>query len=234
MSKYTTQLRYICENLYDNANHDVSDVDEIISDTALKIFNFDFPIFDETYRKGLCEKIIRHFYTQEIGYETVGLWHLKLKTKMLEIMPYYNQLYESTLKDFNPFNDVDVTINKDDTVDLNATKGTKYTGYTEDSGTDKLKHRYSRTPQGGLTGIENDQYLTEATIDDKTNNNRKTYNNNVDVTDGSKTVDKYIEKITGKRGFDSYSKMLIEFRKTFLNIDMQIIDELDSLFMQIW
>ena len=56
-----------------------------------------FPIFDENYRSVLETKILRHYYTREIGFETVGLWKHYLKTKLNEIMPKYNKLYEASI-----------------------------------------------------------------------------------------------------------------------------------------
>ena len=110
MSKYTTEVRFICESL---TGHDDStgydDIDSIIQDAIPLIFSFDFPIFDEEYRNVLCTKILRHYYTREIGLETYGLWKLKLQTKLNEIMPYYNKLYESELYKYNPLHDVDMT-----------------------------------------------------------------------------------------------------------------------------
>ena len=44
----------------------------------------------------------------------------------------------------------------------------------------------------------------------------------------------YIESISGKQGSASYSKLLTEFRNTFLNIDMMVIEELSDLFMYLW
>jgi hypothetical protein len=63
----------------------------------------------QEHRTLLFKKILLHYYTREIGYETVGLWKLKLNQKLMEIMPYYNQLYESELIEFNPMKNVDVT-----------------------------------------------------------------------------------------------------------------------------
>ena len=107
MSKYTTQVRFICEN-YAGLTESVGygKVDEIIASARKKVFDFPYPIFDETYRNVLETKILKHFYTREIGAETVGLWKLWLNTKMNEIMPYYNKLYKSELLDFNPLYDV--------------------------------------------------------------------------------------------------------------------------------
>ena len=110
MSKYTTEVRFICENAagYDESKG-FSDVESIITVAAPKVFNFDFPIFDENYRLPLEKKILRHYYTREIGEETVGLWKLRMQDTLCNIMPYYNKLYESELITFNPLYDVDMT-----------------------------------------------------------------------------------------------------------------------------
>lgn len=108
MSKYTTEVRYICE---EKSGLDKSvgcdDVDRVISNSWNKIFTTQCRIFDENYRSILCSKILKHYYLREIGAETVGIWKLWMNTKLEEIMPYYNQLYESALLEFDPFKDVD-------------------------------------------------------------------------------------------------------------------------------
>lgn len=103
MSKYTTEVRYICEN-YANQSESkgYNSVQSILDNSWDKVFDFDFPIFDENYREPLCKKILKHFYTREIGEETVGLWKLRLDDRMNEIMPYFNKLYESELISIEP------------------------------------------------------------------------------------------------------------------------------------
>lgn len=162
-------------------------VEQVIKNSLPKVFDFDFPIFDESYRGVLETKILRHYYTREIAHETVGLWKLKLCTKLNEIMPYYNQLYKSELLEFNPFLDVDLTrerkvdstgtrdtstntnTNVDTTSDssLSNDTSTTDTGNTSDNG--KRKQMYSDTPQGAITDLEDGKYLTNATIDDNVN-----------------------------------------------------------------
>lgn len=106
MSKYTTQVRWIVEV----ATPDFSgSINERIRAACPKIFNFDFPIWSEEYRVELETKILRHYYMSEIGMETVALWKLFLETELNEIMPYYNQLYLTTVKDYDYMVDVDVT-----------------------------------------------------------------------------------------------------------------------------
>lgn len=114
MGKYTTEVRYICESyagLTESVGYD--SIEETIENSYLQIFdNENIPMYEgepDAHRHGLLKKILLHYYTREIGYETVGLWKLKLNQKLKEIMPYYNKLYESELIEFDPMKNVDVT-----------------------------------------------------------------------------------------------------------------------------
>lgn len=291
MSKYTTEVRFICETAAGlRESEGLSSVKQILAAAIPKVFDFDFPIFDESYRNVLETKILRHYYTREIGLETVGLWKLKLETKLNEIMPYYNQLYKSELLKFNPFYDVDLTRDHKLTREETATqKGTVNT--TEDSNTNESTtqdttsdstinnttgstseenatgtkthyDKYSDTPQGSLQNVQNDTYLTNARmINDNDTQTGKTTVNGTDESKGNttsntnaetssetrrdvdvnstnnrdlNTLDDYLEHVKGKNGGASYSALLKEFRETFLNIDMMIIDELAELFFNLW
>ena len=218
MSKYTTQLRFICESIVDlNESTKANGVTELIEKIWDKVFTFDFPIFDESYRKELCVKILRHYWTREIGQETYGAWKIRLETKLCDIMPYYNQLYKSELLEFNPMFDVDLTRSSD-----RANKGS-VTG--TDTGESKTTDLFSDTPQNGLRDVESGEYLTSANVNNNDYSNRNNTNSN--------SQESFWEKVQG-RSNRSGSRALIEFRKTFLNIDMLVIEELEPLFMQLW
>lgn len=62
----------------------------------------EYPIFDEAHRATLNDKIISHYYFREIGQETPSRFSFNLRRKMNEIMPYYNQLYESEMIKYDP------------------------------------------------------------------------------------------------------------------------------------
>lgn len=283
MSKYTTEVRFICEH-YSGLKESVEyeSVASVIEKARTKVFDFDFPIYDESYRSVLETKILKHYYTREIGFETVALWKLWLDKRLNEIMPYYNQLYKSTTLEFNPFYDVDLTT--DSKRNVNHDEDTTSKGNSKDVRTDNLRTEsdstsvrtddlahsdttntssdtmtaYSDTPQGSLTGVQNLNYLTNATrvtgtgteTNNGTNTGTSTTKNNGTVSDtGTQTtegeastsgtrdytnIDDYLEHVKGKRGGQSYAELLLQYRKTFLNIDMQIIDELSDLFMNLW
>lgn len=113
MSKYTTEVRFICENKAGmKESVGAGEVDRVIAASWNKIFTTKCTFFDETYRAPLCQKILKHYYLREIGTEVVGVWQLWMNTRLEEIMPYYNQLYKSALLEFEPFKDIDVTYDR--------------------------------------------------------------------------------------------------------------------------
>lgn len=259
MSKYTTQVRFICES---KSGIDISggcgDVDNIIANSWNKIFTSKAPFFDEDYRSVLCQKILKHYYLREICCETVGIWTLWMNTRLEEIMPYYNQLYESAKIEFNPMHDVNLTREhnrkENETASGNRdTTGNRDTNITSNGTTNRTtnsdenkKDLYSDTPQGALTGVENETYLTNARkITDNVNESdneevNNTEKNSSDYSDKEKTTsnvdttEDYLETLVGKQGTESFSSLLNKFRETFLNIDMQVIEEFSDLFFGLW
>jgi len=229
MATYTMTVKKICEDYAGTSvSADYSNIDSILEIAIPKIFSADFPIFDENYRYALCKKIIMHYFTREIGYETLGLWKLKLRAKMNEIMPYYNQMYNSELLlcGVDILNDTDYTR----TGTNNKNTNTSGNSITTNINNNKSMDAFSDTPQGQLTDVENLNYLTTARqvndSSDATSNG--TYNST--IGDASQ----YAETIRGKMNSTSYSKLLVDFRKTFMNIDMDIIEELKDLFFLLW
>ena len=253
MSKYTTEVRFICENSAGLSESEGADnVDSILDKCWNKVFNFDFPIFDENYRQALCRKILKHYYTREIAHETVGRWKLALNAKLNEIMPYYNQLYKSELLEFNPFYDVDLTRSREGSGTSNKTSNNTETnsGTSKNvsigsgtSNTDTL-NRFSDTPQNSMdtqgiadsvplttvTKVNEDNTTTNESTDTLTRNDSKTGN----VTENINNTDKYIETVRGKQGTENYSSLLKKFRETFLNIDMMIIEDCSDCFFTLW
>ena len=242
MSIYTTELRFICESKAGISNSvGFNQIDDVISNSWNKIFD-NFPIFDESYRSVLCSKILKHYYTREISAETVGLWQLWLNTRMGEIMPYYNKLYESALLEFDPFKDTNYSRNHGGTFTgdtrRNGRSDVSVDNSVTSNGTSNSKNLFSDTPQGAITNIENESYLTNATLIKDTDTNTTTTDGNSTTqnteTTGITNTDNWIETIVGKQSTVSYSKLLQEFRDTFLNIDVMIINDLSDLFMNLW
>lgn len=338
MARYTTQVRTICETvagLSDSVGY--TDVETVLNDSWDKIFTA-FPIYDEAHRADLCKKILRHYYMDEIAFETYGLWQLTINTKLVEIMPQYNSLYKASAEIINPLYNKSLSrrydgtskgTNKDTRTDnltdtasatttatgtdmrtdnLTDTNGGSVVTKSDSKRTDALKavtdntststttssasnnssndSFTSDTPQGSLSDVKSGKYMTNASIGKSTgstsgndknettakntaNNTGTVSNTGTDTVTDSHTItktgtvkndstnsttsdstlsktgtvvndgidsrtDAHTETVTGYEGSATYAELLKKYSDAIINIDMMIINDLSTMFMQIW
>ena len=242
MSRYTTEVRYICESLAGlDKSVGYSNVNEVIEKSRNRIFP-PFEIFDESYRPVLEIKILKHFYTREIGAETFGLWQLRLDAKLSVIMPYYNKLYKAINIDIPVIDNVDMNVehNIGRNADTKVNDNTDITAnsQTTTNTTANSKIRHSDTPQGSLQNLESNEYMTDATISDSTqsvnSSTSSTSNSTGNSNTNAKSTEEYVEHRWGKEGTVTYVSMVNEYIEKMKNVDAMLIRELEDLFMQIW
>lgn len=228
MSKYTTELRYPVEQFLHEAGHEA---DEVNWKTIYgKLGLDDYPIFDEAYRETLNNKIIRAYYFREIGFETFGQFKWQLRRFMHEIMPYYNQLYLSQDLVTDPLASKDLSYTESWT--RNEDTKRKASSKASTSGESKDRNLFQDTPMNGLdTGaIESGDYATTVTFDD-TSTKSTTDNSSANDYQG----DYEGAKAHNQKGYDkSQSELLLLYRKTFINIDLEIVERCDKLFLHVW
>lgn len=191
----------------------------------------DYPIFDENYRSVLNQKILYHYYENEIGFETAPLFRFYLKQKLNEIMPYYNELYKAQTKLIN--NDLLLNnVNLTETLDGSNTTQTKSNSQSTNNGTSKNKNLFQDTPQGKIsqTDIDSQTWATNLTLDKNETNNTI---NDSNSSSGSGT-NNYIKTIIGNNGGKFNIDILNDIKNNLMNIDLMIIDDLNELFMQIF
>lgn len=193
MSKYTTQLRWIVEQLSQGLE---TPKGQQYPNAVYKYIGLsDYPIFDENYRTTLNDMIINHYYFREIGFETAAQFSWYLKRTMREIMPKYNMLYTALLEmnNENPLSDFSRHRNenwKSHTDDI--TKGTSNTDMGETRKDDNTNSNlgevndtskstedgrtvFQDTPMGmlsnsGFPSVVNLDYATNVTYTDNKNN----------------------------------------------------------------
>ena len=190
---------------------------------TLKEHNFNFgldsyPIFDENYREPLNNKIINHYYLNEIGQETASLFKFVLNQKMNEIMPKYNEMYKAQielLKNITGNVNLKETFTRDTSSEASSTSTSLNTG----------KNLFQDTPQGKIfqTDIDNQNYATNVTM------------NKNNISDNSSTsgtgLENYIKNIVGNNGNLYNFEIIAKLKDSFINIDMEIINELSDLFI---
>jgi hypothetical protein len=189
-----------------------------------------YPIFDESHRNVLNNKIVDHFLNREIGQETIDIFRHAVRRKMNEIMPLYNQMYRSEALILDPFLTFRST-SESATNGESESRATEQSVGTTKSATDSTARAVgSDTPQVQLSGNEDYATQIQDTVSRATADGSSDGSSTQDSTGSqSGTMSSSSEGFTG-----SVSALVQEYRATFLNIDMQIIDELEPLFMQIW
>lgn len=251
MSKYTVQLRWIVEQELDDKKlkHSEENWEAVYEKLGLN----DYPIFDESHREELNNKIIRHYYFREIGYETVAMFAWKFRALMFEIMPYYNKLYESELLEFNPLTDFKEIYDGEwaskNTTDRDITENedTDFHSETEHDGTSSTSSRetFHDTPMSMLgeqepTQIQMMKWATTVTYD-----NESTATHDETETDSTRDRDRTQSEDVEANGegtsahtIEGYrhspSELLMKYRETFLNIDKEIVERCNEVFFKLW
>ena len=219
MAKYTIQVKTIVESLSGKTESlGLSSLDEDIEIARTKIFDFDYPFYDPSQKADFEKWILESILMDEINYETYGLWHLKLRTWMKTNMPYYNKLYESAKLITNPLKNHHLERNTEGSENgtSNANGTSNYIGW----------NMYADTPQGGINGLENSNYLTNATKDLNDSTSEST-NTSSSTSKGKETVDGY-------SGIDE-NTLLLKYRQTIININEQFINDFKSkLTLKLW
>ena len=218
MAKYTVQIKSIIESLGSNSVLALSTLDEQIENARPKIFDFDYPFYDPSSKADFETWILESILMDEINYETYGLWHLRLRTWMKTNMPYYNKLYESAKLITNPLKNhhLERTTEGSENGTSNANGTSNYIGW----------NMYADTPQGGINGLENSNYLTNATKDLNDSTSEST-NTSSSTSKGKETVDGY-------SGIDE-NTLLLKYRQTIININAQFINDFKSkLTLKLW
>ena len=248
MSKYTTELRWPIEQALDSQGlpHTEGSWPEVYEMLGLS----DYPIYDESHRQELNDKIIRRYYFREIGFETMELFSWHVRSHMHEVMPYFNELYKTVGLIDNPLYTRDMsfteTWGRDETETGSTTRdGTSSsTSHTDTSATSTSTDRnvFQDTPMNGLdTGaIQDADYATTVTLD----NGSTTSESEREDTSSGTTSDKGTSDRTGRfdgtrehreSGYDRpQAETLLTYRKAILNIDLDVVDSLNVLFMGLW
>lgn len=213
MAKYTTTIRNLMDNNFD---------------FGLK----DYPIFDENYRTILNNKILMHYYMDEIGFETAGLFKVYLNNKMNEIMPYYNELYKKQkdlLLNFDKTTNLTETFTRDNTTDTN----TKSNSTSSNTASGSSKNVYQDTPMGSITEQNIDNYDHASNQEFNKNQNTSSIEDNSNLTGKATSLENYIRTKTGNNGRLYGIEILKMIKNNYMNIDEMIINELQDLFMGI-
>lgn len=223
-NQYTISVRWVVES-YSQETPEIS-TDQKIAIALPQIFNFDFPIYDESYRTEFEEKLIRHFYFHEINITSIGAWKFQLREKLNLIMPVYNKMYEAVAIKYDPL--IDTQMHETYTRTNNLTSNSSTQGDVTQNDTSQNQQVYSDLPQTTLHGGD---YATNSTQNDGTATSAQKASQTANAkSDNTETYEH------NNTGFSSRSQqgLLMEYYESLRNVDEMIFNELRELFMLVY
>nr|DAL11729.1 MAG TPA_asm: Lower collar protein [Caudoviricetes sp.] len=218
------------------------------TDTKLHLSANYYPIYDESHRAELNEKIIRHYALREIGQETAQMFVFYLGATMAEIMPYFNERYRTLDMEYNPLDSMDMTTDSENGSESQSSgrasstqdSTSSSTSKSDNSSTTTSKSFDSDVPQTGVVGdfaryashaneSQADSSGTASSSQDSTSHT--TAQSATDYQhDSSNSRGK--SRVTGRS--QSAMSLIQEYRNAIINVDMEIVRSLEPCFMQVW
>ena len=176
-------------------------------------------------KEKLAKKIVDHYFMREIGYETPALFQHFAKIKMQEVMEYELPVVYSNSLEYDPLESV--------LFDITETRQIQGQGTSESSSTSNGSGLSvaSDTPQTNI----NKQEILNGHYASQTNASESTTGVNGTTDTSSQTTEQFTHHEQGNKGvLDSYQKMLVDYRKSLVAVDKEIIEQLNELFMGIY
>lgn len=228
MASYTIELRKVCE-IYGREEVESwfcdYNLQDYLTNEQINLISAD----GVWSKEKLARMIVDHYYMREIGLETPALFKHYAKVKMQEIMESkLLEIYTKFLK-YDPLSSVDYTeefrreINSEGEGESNSNAKNKAESLNILNDTPQTRIN-KQNLDSGVYASSVGQGETNAEAEDKTTTNNK-----------NKTVETYTHSMKGDNGVIVTNQYLIrEFRELAKNFNLEIIEELNPLFMGIY
>jgi len=195
-------IKDIVNSYYDGTS---LSVDDKLEDTREYIFDFDYPVLDETTKKRIEVAILKHYYFREIAFETIGEFKIKLNDRLNLIMGRYNAMYQKQDLSLSPY----INSYLNESGDSIATSGVNNENW----------QTTSDTPNGILNDLKEGRYSSLAT-----------YTTNEDDTNNSSNYRRNVDSLTGM----TYAEAFRNYYDNIISLDEELVNEFSDLFMVIW
>lgn len=156
-------------------------VDQIVENGKDKFFDFTFPWYadDNTGLEDFKNLFLRKNYMKQIGQETTAQFKLYVQARLMEKMPLYKQLYESSLLEYDPLVNRKVTTTTDETESEEKGKESENIVSTTATGTTEENNNNNRS------GTSVEQRNSETSMSTETNN-QSVHSENPEITMANK------------------------------------------------
>lgn len=217
-------LYSLMESMVNYNKENKTSIRDLCKEARLTIFDFSYPLSDKINKEDFECMILNHFITRRIGFTVYTPWRIALETKLNEIMPFYNKMFD-LLDGWDIFEDGETTerIVEDSRITENHTSTETNSNSSSEGYNEKTT---SDTPQNELDDIRNNKYAD----DFEHSNNNASSQDNSNSSGSSNTNDRGNLKETTKRSPADKMKLYSEFLENKNHIYSLIFSELNSLF----
>lgn len=180
-------------------------------------------------KEKLAKQIVDHYYMREIGFETPALFAHYAKVTMNEIMGSYLLKIYTQFLEYDPLSSVDYTEeyireiegNSEGSSNSNSKNSAEGFNINQDTPQQRIT---KQNLNSGIYASETNQSETSSQIQDSTNTEAS-----------SKTIEKYTHSMKGDNGVIVTNQYLVrEFRELATNFNLEIINDLNKLFMGLY
>lgn len=185
-----------------------------IMENDVEIFDFNYPFFNENYRKEFEKHFIDYFYFDEIGQETVAKFKKRLAIKFNLIMPYWNKIFEADRLEQRILDNYDVIETYSRSVENNTSVNSNSTN----------KNLASDTP------------VTRTDL----NSNNDYYSSIIkDIGEGSsqaegESIENWTRRMTGNIGVQTDADAIVKYWRSLRQIEIEIFKQCSDLFMGVF
>ena len=211
-------------------------IKDLCKEARLTIFDFSYPLSEKVNKEDFECMILNHFITRRIGFTVYTPWRIALETKLNEIMPFYNKMFD-LLDGWDIFKDGETTerIVEDSRTTENVSNSKNITNTETNSNSSSkgyTEKTVSDTPQNQLDDIRDNKYADDF---EHSNNNASSQDNSnskgiSNTNNSSNTNDRGNLKETIKRSPADKMKLYSEYLENKNHIYSLIFSELNCLF----
>ncbi len=174
-----------------------------------ELFDFDYGINDPVWKEEFENLFKNYYYFYEIGAETADRFKHNLKTRLQTIMPYYNQLYETSLIDIDPI--INYRVKELYQEDQHANSQSTSSTTNESTRTDYPQHSNIQQdiPTEKLRNVDSNKINSSG--------------------ESGRDYEKLVEGLQGNP-----NELLRQYRENIININHQLIRECKDLFILVY
>lgn len=211
--------------------------DQIITAGKDQFFNFTFPWYsdDNAGLEEFKELFLHKYYMRQIGQETTGQFKLFLKSRLLEKMPYYKELYKTTLLEYDPLINRKWSRMTDELSEGNELVSQKATGNSKTQSTISTETNnqavHSENPE--VTVANNDYASTMDRERRKTDENGNASSKSQAQSNEERNKNENRNVKESMEGFEgnNQSEAIMKYREAIVNINEMLCNDMRDLFL---